>query len=372
MKILMIIDSLVKGGKERRMLELIRELTREHGDFKIHLVLLSDTIEYDYVNDFPITIEKVKRKYKRDIGIVFRLNKIIRKFRPDIIHSWSTMASIYISAANFFSRIPFINGVIADAPHDLNLSHKHYLRLKLTTPFSDIIISNSKAGIKSYKASDRKSVCIYNGVNFKRFENLLPHEVIEKEFWNEGKDGKYIIAMVAAFERRKDYYTLAEAAIKICTTNPAIYFFLIGDGEDLVAVRRLIPPDLLNRQIRFLGKRNDIESILQIIDIGILCTNTSVHGEGISNSIIEYMAAGKPIIATRGGGTDEVVQDGVNGFLVDYKNAGQIVSRVIQLFQDTRLATEMGKNGYQYVREQFDISRMTLQYIDLYRGLKKG
>ena len=371
MKIMMIIDSLVKGGKERRMLELIRELSKQKDAIQIHLVLLSDVVEYEYVHDFPITIEKVKRNSKHDPGVVFRLRKIMGKFQPDIIHSWSTMASIYISAANFFSRIPFVNGVIADAPNGLGLSNKNYLRLKLTAPFSDVIIGNSKAGIKAYNSPAHKSVCIYNGINFKRFENLPPAAEMEKQFWSEGKNGKSIIAMVAAFERRKDYYTFAEAAILLCTADPQVHCFMIGDGEDLVSVKNTIPRELLGTQILFLGKRNDIEAILQIIDIGILCTNTSVHGEGVSNSLIEYMAAGKPIIATRGGGTDEVVHEGVNGFLVDYKNAGQVVSRANQLLHDKQLALEMGTNGYSYVREQFDIGKMTAQYIDLYKRLKK-
>jgi len=371
MKIMMIIDSLVKGGKERRMLELIRELSKQQDAFQIHLVLLSDVIEYEYVHDFPITIDKIKRKSKHDPGIVFRLRTIIRRFHPDIIHSWSTMASIYISAANFFSRIPFVNGVIADAPNGLTLSNKNYFRLKLTTPFSDVIIGNSKAGIKAYKSPAYKSVCIYNGINFNRFGNLPPAAGIEKQFWSDGKNGKSVIAMVAAFERRKDYHTFAEAAIKLCTADPQINCFMVGDGEDLVSVKSMIPPELLGTQILFLGKRNDIEAILQIIDIGILCTNTSVHGEGVSNSLIEYMAAGKPIIATRGGGTDEVVHDGINGFLVDYKNAGQVVSRVNQLLHDKQLATKMGTNGYSYVREQFDIGRMTNQYIEVYKRLKR-
>src|ERR1700676_4085129 len=127
MKILMIIDSLDKGGKERRMLELIKGLKSRQDGFDIYLISLTDVVEYEYVYDLPIKFEIIKRKYKKDITVVYKLRKIISSFKPDIIHSWSTMASVYLSIANFFSRVPVVSGVLADAFANLNLSDKHYL-----------------------------------------------------------------------------------------------------------------------------------------------------------------------------------------------------------------------------------------------------
>ena len=111
--------------------------------------------------------------------------------------------------------------------------------------------------------------------------------------------------MVAAFEDRKDYDTVIDAAVKLCSDNKKIIFLLIGDGSNKTRIMQKVPAELLDKQIHFLGIRDDIESILQITDVGLLI---SAPCEGLSNSIIEYMASGKPVIATEGGGTDELVQ----------------------------------------------------------------
>jgi glycosyltransferase involved in cell wall biosynthesis len=368
MKILMIIDSLDKGGKERRMLELIRGLKNHQDDFNIYLVSLTDVVEYQYVYDLPIKFEIIKRKYKKDLTVPFRLRKIIASFKPDIIHSWSTMASIYLSVANLFSRIPVVSGVLADANANLGISDTHYLRVKLTTPFSDVFVSNSEAGIRAYKTPLHKSICIYNGINFNRFENLRPAAEVENEILGSAKNNRIILCMVAGFNERKDYQTLIRVAIKICLLREDLVFLLIGNGPLLEKIKAQVPPALLNKNIIFTGNRSDIESVLQIVDIGLLIT----YYEGISNSIIEYMAMGKPVIATEGGGTVELVQDHVNGFLVEQRNEEQITDKIETLLDNKDLREKMGQNAYHWVRGKFDIQEKTNEYINLYRGLLKN
>jgi|SRR6516225_300332 hypothetical protein len=121
MRILMVIDSLAKGGKERRMLELINGLKLRQEEFDIYLLSLSDRVEYEYVFDLPIRFEVLKRKYKKDPSLVIKIKKIINTYKPDIIHSWSTMASVYLSTANPLSKIPLVNAVLADAHNSLNI-----------------------------------------------------------------------------------------------------------------------------------------------------------------------------------------------------------------------------------------------------------
>jgi glycosyltransferase involved in cell wall biosynthesis len=370
MKILMVIDSLDKGGKERRMLELIKGLIQSNEPFDIYLVSLTDRVEYKYVYDLPIRFEVLKRRFKKDFTIPIKLKKIIADFKPDIIHSWSTMASVYLSVSNLFSGIPLINAVLADAPVHLNIFNKHYFRVKLTSPFSDVFISNSKAGILSYQTPKYKSVCIYNGIDFARFENLRSRNDVRSEILGDKTGEFFIVAMVASFDERKDFETLVNAAIKMCLSNPSYIFLLMGSGPLLENLRKKVPQKLLeNRQIIFTGKRDDIESVLQIIDAGVLMTNSENHGEGISNSIIEYMASGKPVLATRGGGTDEVVMDHFNGFLIEPKNEEQLMEKIEVLFNDRKLLQVLGENARKFVLENFELRKKSSEYITLYRNL---
>ncbi|HZK65544.1 MAG TPA: glycosyltransferase [Puia sp.] len=368
MKILMVTDSLFRGGKERRMLELIRGLKDQPEPVDIYLISLTGTVEYDMVYKLPITFEIIERKSNKDLSVVFKLKKIIASYKPDIIHSWSTMASIYLSVSNLFTGIPFINGVLADASDHLNLLDKHYLRVKLTTPFSDVFVSNSEAGIRAYRTPVGRSICIYNGVDFNRFENLRPAPEMEQEMLGGPKGDRIVMGMVAGFDDRKDYGTLIGAAIKMCMARKDLVFLLIGSGPLLEILKSRVPEQFLNTRIIFAGKRSDIESILQVIDIGLLIT----YYEGISNAIIEYMAMGKPVIATRGGGTEELVKDGLNGYLVAQSSEAQVMGKLDLLLNDKENRMRMGIHARNWVREKFEIKNKTVEYMELYKSLITG
>lgn len=366
----MVIDSLDKGGKERRMLELIKGLKKHGNQFDIYLLSLTNRVEYKYVYDLPIKFEILRRNFKKDPTIILKLKKIISDFGPDIIHSWSTMASVYISISNLFSGIPLINAVLADAPLHLNIFNKHFFRVKLTTPFSNLIVSNSKAGITAYKTPVSKSVCIYNGIDFSRFDNLRSVKDVRKEIIGDKTGDIFVIVMVASFDERKDFKTLVNAAIKMCFKNPAYTFILIGNGPTLEKLRNKVPVELMNEcRIIFTGERDDVESILQIADLGVLMTNAENHGEGISNTIIEYMSMGKPVLASRGGGTDEVVKDNYNGYLIDPGNEDQLMGKIESLFNNRTLLDSLGDQARKYARANFGLEEKTAEYIELYRNL---
>ncbi len=166
-------------------------------------------------------------------------------------------------------------------------------------------MANSYAGIKAYNVSAKKSRIIHNGFNFSRITNLDPKEKIRNKFHIKTR---YVIGMVGSFYYNKDYNLFLNAAMKILNTRNDISFILIGDGPDLQHCIGLVMPEYKNN-ILFLGRQENVESIVNIFDIGVLVTNNNVAKEGISNSIMEYMALGKPVIASKGGGTEEIMVD---------------------------------------------------------------
>ena len=360
MKILFVTDSLSKGGSQRRMIELVKNLalTTNH---KATLICLSEHVDYNYVYDLPINFIILKRRYKKDPSVFFRLLRIIRTERPDVIHSWSSMSNLLVLPIAKMLNIRFITSVIADAPNNLTYRNKAYFRAKMVFPFADKITSNSLAGLKAYKAPMKKSLCIYNGFDSNRLSALQDAASIRKEL---GVENKIVIGMVAGFEDRKDYETLI-AAEAITRKKTDVVFLLIGDGytrkkmEELVSGRE-------KEQIRFLGKIHNVESYINIFDIGVLCTNSKVHQEGVSNSILEYMALEKPVVATEGGGTNEIVVDGETGFLVPAYNPGLLENRLLELIINPALRQEFGRNGYHRIRESFSITSMCTQFYSLY------
>jgi glycosyltransferase involved in cell wall biosynthesis len=158
---------------------------------------------------------------------------------------------------------------------------------KLTVPFLDIVVANSRAGLAAYRIPER---CIHNGFDPERVSNLSDEAELRCIL---GIATPHIVGMVANFTPRKDYATFIEMACRICRLRDDVTFLAAGSGETLQQVRDSIPPEHSLR-IKVLGPRNDIESIANLFTVGVLTTNSRLHGDGISNAITECMALGKP------------------------------------------------------------------------------
>jgi Glycosyltransferase len=367
MKILFFIDSLCAGGKERRLVELMKGL-RLNPEVNFELVIMKKEVHYQQALDLNINIHYLLRKTKKDLSVFRKFYKICKDYKPDIVHCWNSMTAVIAVPSCKLLNILFVNGMVVDTPIKQTIFNEQWLRAKLTFPFSNKIVGNSKAGLVAYKASPKKSTCIYNGMDFKRFENLKEPAIIQKEIFEENFDGFFVAGMVAGFDSRKDYETLIKGAIPLIGTNDSLRFVLVGAGNKFAEIKNSVPPSLKNKII-FLGKRTDVESIINLFDVGILLTNSKVHGEGVSNSIIEYMALSKPVIATRGGGTNEVVFDNKNGFLIDPDNSDQFIESVQKLIDSKELCIKFGKAGTEIVHTSFDLEIMTDNYILMYKNL---
>ena len=358
-KILFIIDALGPGGTERRLVQLLKGLDTER--FSTKVILLTDIVHYTEVYELDTEVIKLDRRIRKDPLIFFRLFGICRKWRPDIIHVWGSMPAIYAGPVAKILRIKLINAMIADAPASLN--RKQRVRSFLSFPFSDIIQSNSCAGLEAYNVPESKHNVVHNGFDFGRMNNLKDRNAVREEL---GIETRYVAGMVAGFKFQKDYESLARAAQKILEKRDDVTFVCVGDGPELDGVKELARG---NERIIFAGKRSDVESIINIFDIGILLTDLERHGEGISNSIMEYMAAGKAVIATDGGGTKELVADGETGFLIPQKSPVLLAERIDELLNNDKLRENMGIKGEDRIRREFNIDRMTSEHISLYEKL---
>jgi glycosyltransferase involved in cell wall biosynthesis len=202
MKILFFIDSLTSGGKERRMLELIQYL-KQHTDYEISLVLTDNLIYYEYVYELGIPIIIIKRKgIKYDPQPFVKFYSYCCQFKPDIIHAWGRMTTFYAIPTKLLLGIPLISNIIADVQMGYKVMSFSYLFLRVDIFFSNVILSNSNAGIIAYKIKSPKLKAIHNGVNLERFQQKYDVKVVREEL---NITTEYVIVMVAAFSKLKDY-----------------------------------------------------------------------------------------------------------------------------------------------------------------------
>ncbi len=365
MKIIYLIETLSSGGKERQLIETLKFLSKRNG-ITCEVVIMADDIHYRYIENLNIKIHKIIRKNKKDPAIFFKFYRLFKEIKPDIVHSWASMCSVYALPAIKLLRIKFVNNFLRDAPLHLGLQDTEWRRAKLTFPFSDIIAANSNAGLQSYKVPGNKQACLHNGFDFTRVKNLNSKESIRQKF---DITTEYVIGMVATFSDKKDYKTFVNAAQMILEQRQDVTFMAIGDGEYFDQMKNQIRPEFKN-YFRLPGTQKRVLNIANIFDIGILTTNIQTHGEGIPNAVMEYMALQKPVIVTACGGNRELVDDHHTGFLVEAENPARMAEKISFLLNNKSIAAEFGQNGYKKLKKEFSLDVMGNSFLKLYTKLK--
>lgn len=359
MKILFFIDGFRKGGKERRLAELLNAITGENVECRV--VVIHPAIEYELPDEIKDGIVRIEKRGKKDLRPFFRFHKICKEFDPDIVHTWSSMVTFYSLFAVALQGRYLVNSQITDSPAAFRRWSFFGLVCRINFFFSGIILANSFAGLNSYGAPASKSMVIYNGTGLRRFDIAETSEEVKKSL---KVSTRFCAVMVASFSENKDYSAFIGLAGSMQKTRNDITFIAVGDGENLGAMKGIAGREHVEN-ILFLGKRDDVERIISIADVGILL---SVHGEGISNSIIEYMAMGKPVIANDSGGTREILSDGKNGYLLSSRSVEEAAGKLSVLINEEEVRLTMGKAARRTIEDRFTISRMAGEFLGVYRN----
>ncbi len=367
MRILFFIGTLISGGKERRLIELLSYLNK-NTDYTLLVVMRREEIDYPAFYKLEIPYKILTRNYKkRDKTLHFRFFRICKEFKPDIVHTWGAMPAFVSLLAILLFRIPHINSQITDAPPIKKWSVQNLIN-KINFKYSTIILANSYAGLKAYGVdSFKKSCVIYNGVNLNRFQNL---PVIDDVKLKYNITSSYTVIMVASFTANKDYDLFIKVADIVTSWRQDITFIGAGgNGLDDPIYTRMLSLAKNNSKILFPGRIYDVESLVNACDIGVLF---SPRGEGISNAIIEYMALGKPVIANDLGGTREIVKHSVNGFLITNETPEEIADLICNLLIDEVARSKMGEEGKRTISENFTLDKMGSAFVNIYNETIKN
>ncbi len=360
MKILFFIGSLEAGGKERRLIELLSYLKKRTG-YNMLVVARRNDIDYPAFNELNIPYRLLTENYKKkDITLHYKFYKICKEFKPDIVHTWGSIPAFISLLAIVLLRIPLVNSQINNAPFNKKVNILQKVINKINFKYSTVILANSHAGLAVYKTDSRKSKVIYNGINLNRFTNLEDEKSIRNKF---GITTPFMVIMVASFSENKDYEVFVEIAGIINSKRTDISFVAVGNGNNFERIKqRVLDEQIMN--VIFTGKINNVESLVNLADIGVLF---SPFGEGISNSIIEYMALGKPVIANDAGGTKEIVRDGINGYLIRNESAKEIAEIINDMINDKEKRRKIGESNKKLISGAFSIERMGKEFESLYK-----
>lgn len=290
----------------------------------------------------------------KDLFIIYTLRKIIKRYKPDIVHCHSTKAGLVSRLSSTFlsCKIVYtIHGWGFGSGRNLFRSIMIFLielfLTKLTTHYIAVSDFDRRLGLKFLALKNKKITTIYNGVKYKSTHT--------------NKDGKISVIMVARNDPQKDYLTFFKTVANINIDN----IFVVGRGTDTEAFKRLARDTVGDNydKIRFMGEQSDIISLLAMSSVFILCSNF----EGLPISIIEAMSVGLPIVASDVGGVSELVDHEENGFLCargDYKCMHHYVNKILL---DENLRSSLGHQSSINFHRSFDHEKMVDQTLLVYQ-----
>ena len=218
-----------------------------------------------------------------------------------------------------------------------------------------------KEHLIEHGVNDKKIVIIYNGLDLTRFN--LNGDALQR-LNLEMLRGHPVVTMVANFEYRvKDHPMLLRAAQRVKTEVPEAVFVIAGEGELRKETEQLARELGVSESCLFIGRCASVPDLLAASDVCVL----SSQAEGFSNSILEYMAAGRAVVATNVGGASEAIVEGETGHLVDSGDDRAMAERLIALLRDPERRRSMGSNGRHRVEQRFSTENRLNTTIALYK-----
>jgi len=370
-RVLFLSTSMGMGGADQQLLSAAREmLARGHEVFVISLTPLGPMGLEARSLGIPTESLDMARGIPDPRGLL-RLARLVRAWRPDVLHSHMVHANLMARALRLLVPVPVLVSTIHNISEGGALLMAGY---RVTNGLVDHMTIISEAAADRFvrdRIIPRKLLSVIpNGVNADEFRNV-PTGARESLRRSLGLDGEFAWLAVGRFEIAKDYPNMLHAFAKVREQEPRAVLLLVGRGSLQADTESLAAALDLESAVRFLGVRRDVPEILSAAD-GYLMSSA---WEGMPMVLLEAAAAGLPIVTTAVGGNLEVVGDGESGFLVPPRDAdalGEAMLRLMGLSDADRRA--MGERGRERVRSRYGLGRVVERWMELYRELlaRKG
>ena len=356
------------GGMENGIVNLINHMPVDNARHTI----ISLTHKTDFASRLQrndVELIELHKKPGNDIWMFIKLYKLFRKLRPDIVHTRNHPTTEIPFVAKLAGVKACVHGEHGRDVHDLDGSNRKYRLLKkLINPFIDHYICVSKdlekwlheyIGIHKHKITQ-----IYNGVDSNKFRpDNHNHRLRQMTGFSQND---IIIGAVGRMEEVKGHIYLTQAFIGLLQKHPelseSLRLVILGDGSQKDICEKLINEAGFHENIWFPGSVDNVNELLSDIDVFVLPS----LAEGISNTILEAMSCGLPVIATDVGGNSELVTNKRSGLLVTSADSSALANTLYQLVTDPELCESLGQAGRDEIERRFSMTAMVNQYLDVY------
>jgi sugar transferase (PEP-CTERM/EpsH1 system associated) len=366
LRVLHVLDRFDTGGTEHGVLKLVTGLSEQK--FESRVCVMRGT--HSKLAESAKVKERVLYAGCPEKGRQLGFSKLIRVFhlwRPHIVHgrNWGAIEAV---AAARWARVPV--AIHSEHGYELNMLGGLPLRNRLFRrgmyALADAVFSVSRE-LSAYHArqagcSPEKVGTIYNGVDTDRFKpRPLESRRIREELGIP--EGRFVIGAAGRLVSIKDYPTLLRAAQQLLHAGNDVSVLIVGDGPERVALEREAAP--LGERIKFLGKRDDLPVLFNAMNVFV---QTSIC-EGMSNTILEAMASGLPVVATGVGGNPELVTEEQTGLLFSPGDVPTLAANLARLVGNLSLSRRLGTAARELTLLKFGLERMLASYESLYLTL---
>lgn len=361
MNIIIFIDSLhsIAAGSEKQIYKLAEGLANTN--HKVKLVLLRHTTFSQNLINFPCPIECLDITSIASFDAAKKMlafRRELKKQRIDVVHAYFPDACLL---APLFLKMRHCK--VITSRRDMGLIYKGntHILYRVLGFRTDLIISNSIAVAHHIERIERlpakKTRVIYNGLEI--FDKTPSGKAIFS------RPHSFKLVLVANIKPVKRTLDAVKATHQLIANNMDIELCLVGEHQDknyVDGILNYIAQNNLSNHITLIGSFDEPRRILNQANIGLLVSDS----EGLSNTIMEYMQLGLPVIATNVGGNPELVQHNINGLLVEKGDVGAIAKAIEMLYQDKKLAVALGQKGKEIIESNFSIKAMIQKHENLY------
>lgn len=372
--VLQLIDSFHQGGSERQAVQLTR-LLHDSGRFRVRLASLNpdgvlrseiDDLQIGEIPAFPLTAfyNPAALSQMRRFARYLRANEV------QVLHTHDFYTNIFGMFAGAFARVPVRVASMRETGGMRTQRQKRLQRLAYSLAHQVIANSESvRAELIRQGVPANKTSVVYNGIDVDRVTTAASAtraESFARTGLSPALDGNHFFVTIVANMRHevKDYPMFLRAARRVRDAVPNAEFLLAGEGELMPSLQNLARELRIEDCTHFLGRCELLADLLSISDVCVL----SSLAEGFSNSILEYMAAGRPVVATDVGGAREAIVEGATGYVVPAGDERIMSERIIELLvgRDREL---MGAEGKKVVLEKFSTNAQLARTEQLYDRL---
>lgn len=305
--------------------------------------------------------------WKKSSGISITLSRLIareaKKYPSRILHAHDAQAHTAAVMANalFGARIPVVLSRRVDFPVAQSMTSAwkyNHPSIKAIACVSDAIADIVRASVKHTE----RVRTIHSGVDSSKFANCTRNGSLLLEL--QLPEETILIGNVAALADHKDYPTFLRTVNRLSIKNPHIHAVIAGTGPLESEIKALTKEMNLEKNVHFLGFRNDVAQLLPELDVFLFTSKT----EGLGTSLIDALACGVPVVATRAGGIPEIIRHGENGFLAEVGDDAVLATFTETLLADTEIRGKHIQLGRETAR-QFSVDAMIQNTLQLYREI---